>query len=62
MDEHDLTIGHIIEVDRAPELMWDEDNTRPEHRTCNYRAGAVYGNRKRGRAAAAAPTSRQWVR
>lgn len=56
----DLTIGHIIEVDRAPELMWDEDNHKPEHRRCNLSAGAVYGNRKRGRTRTAPVTSRDW--
>lgn len=61
MSAADLTIGHIIEVDRAPELMWDEENHRPEHRHCNYSAGATYGNRKRGQAQPS-PTSRRWVR
>lgn len=57
----DLTIGHVIGVDEAPHLMWEPDNLRPEHRRCNFSAGATYGNRKRG-ASAPAPTSRQWVR
>ena len=67
MSAADLSVGHIIEVDRAPELMWDEENLRPEHarRTAhcvgNYSAGATYGNRKRG-ARQPAPVSRQWVR
>lgn len=55
------TIGHVIEVDRAPELMWDEENHQPEHATCNFSAGAAYGNRKRGQAQPS-PTSRRWVR
>lgn len=55
------TIGHIIEVDRAPELMWAPENLRHEHARCNFAAGARYGNRKRG-ASAPAPTSRRWVR
>ena len=56
----DLTIGHIIEVDVAPELMWDDENIAPEHSRCNYAAGARYGNRKRRRAAPPPVTSRQW--
>ena len=56
------TIGHVIEVDLAPELMWDPENHRLEHADCNFRAGAVYGNRKRGRATQVSPTSRAWVR
>ena len=56
----DLTIGHLIEVDVAPHLMWDDDNIRPEHRRCNFAAGAAYGNRKRGRGRARPATSRVW--
>ena len=55
----DLTIGHLIEVDIAPQLMWDDDNIRPEHRRCNFSAGARYGNRKRSRRRIPA-TSRDW--
>ena len=54
------TIGHIIEVDIAPELMWEPSNHRPEHQHCNFAAGARYGNRKRRRQRPAAPTSRDW--
>ena len=56
------TIGHVIEVDVAPELMWEPTNHAIEHARCNYRAGAVYGNRKRGRVRTAptSPTSRDW--
>lgn len=57
----DWTIGHVIEIDRAPELMWERENHRHEHARCNFSAGATYGNRKRG-AAMPSPTSRQWVR
>ena len=54
------TIGHVIEVDLAPELMWDPENHRLEHADCNFRAGAVYGNRKRGRGGSQRVTSRAW--
>lgn len=53
------TIGHIIEADAAPELMWDPQNTAPEHARCNFAAGARYTNRKRSRRRPA-PTSRDW--
>ena len=53
--------GHIIERDLAPELAHDPENWAPECRPCSDRSGAVYGNRKRGRAAPP-PTSRRWVR
>lgn len=55
-------VGHVIERDRAPELMADPENWRPECRPCSDRSGAIYGNRKRGRAFAVSPTSRRWVR
>ncbi len=54
------TIGHVIEVDIAPELMWDPSNHRHEHARCNAAAGARYGNRKRRRVRPTAPTSRDW--
>lgn len=56
------TIGHIIEVDVAPELMWESTNHRIEHARCNFSAGARYGNRKRGRSRGVptSPTSRDW--
>lgn len=53
------TIGHIIEADVAPELMWHPDNLAPEHARCNYSAGARYGNRKRRRRLPSY-TSRTW--
>jgi 5-methylcytosine-specific restriction endonuclease McrA len=40
------TIGHIIEVDRAPHLIYDRDNVRLEHARCNYKAGGRYGRAK----------------
>jgi 5-methylcytosine-specific restriction endonuclease McrA len=58
-DEMAWTIGHIIEVDLAPHLMWDEDNHCIEHARCNFAAGAAYGNRKRGRRPSRS-TSRDW--
>lgn len=42
-------IGHTINVDIAPELMWVHELHRIEHSRCNRAAGARYGNRKRGR-------------
>ena len=54
-------IGHTIEVDRAPELMWDSALHRIEHSRCNRAAGAAYGNHKRGaRRRRFPPTSRDW--
>ena len=54
------TIGHVIEVDIAPELMWEPSNHRHEHAACNYAAGARYGNRKRHWVRPTSPTSRDW--
>ena len=52
------TIGHIVEVDLAPELMWEPSNHCIEHARCNYAAGARYVNRKRS--AGRRVTSREW--
>lgn len=52
------TTGHVVEVDYGGSLT-DPDNLRPEHHHCNSRAGAIYGNRKRGQAQRL-KTSRTW--
>ncbi len=52
------TTGHVIELDRGGDLT-DPDNLRPEHHRCNSRAGAIYGNRKRGQLRRL-KTSRTW--
>ncbi len=43
-----LDVGHIVERDRDRRCMYAPIDTRPEHALCNRKAGAVYGNRKRG--------------
>jgi hypothetical protein len=61
-----LDVGHIVESDRDLRCMWAPVDTQPEHVLCNRRAGARYGNRKRGRlrrlraAGAVLRTSRSW--
>lgn len=64
------TIGHIIEIDRAPHLIYDRSNVRLEHWICNIRAGGKYGRNKqlrnprppkRNQPSRRTPkTSRQW--
>lgn len=41
-------VDHIVPRDVAPHLTDDPTNWAVAHRYCNRRAGAVYGNRKRG--------------
>jgi hypothetical protein len=43
-----LDVGHIIEQDRDSRKLYAPNETRPEHARCNRKAGAAYGNRKRG--------------
>ena len=52
------TVGHLIDADIAPHLEHEPSNWAPEHPRCNYRAGAIAGNRKRRRTRPA--TSRDW--
>ena len=62
-----LDAGHIVGVHEARAMGWTDleicalSNSRPEHRRCNRTAGAVYGNRVRGRQPRPNPlTSRAW--
>ena len=60
-DESQMVAGHLIERDVAPWLMDDPANQAVECKPCSDRSGAIYGNRKRGRARAQAKvTSRDW--
>lgn len=54
-------VGHVVEVDRHPDGMWDLELLRIEHSYCNRSAGAAYANRKRRRRPRRIPpTSRRW--
>jgi hypothetical protein len=59
-----LDVGHIVEKDITRKRLYAPIETRPEHAICNRKAGAAYGNRKRGRIkrlrAQALRTSRDW--
>jgi hypothetical protein len=43
-----LDVDHILGRDIDPRQCWAPVDTRPTHSRCNRRAGAAYGNRKRG--------------
>lgn len=53
-------LGHVVEIDRDPEGMWDPSLIRIEHAHCNRAAGARYSNRKRAGRRRIPPTSREW--
>ncbi len=56
-------VGHLIEVDRDPNVAYDPEMHAVEHAYCNRAAGARYGNRKRAGRRRADPrrwTSRDW--
>jgi len=60
-----LDVGHKLGRDLDPRTVWAPVDTQPEHAYCNRRAGAIYGNVKRGwrrRVARASVlrTSRRW--
>ena len=49
-----LHVGHLVGRDVARRMGWSDErinmlqNTMPEHARCSEKAGAAYGNRKRG--------------
>lgn len=58
-------VDHIVPQDVAPHLALVETNWAPAHRRCNRKAGAEYGNAKRGghvyrRPERIPPPSREW--
>jgi len=44
-----LDVGHKVEADLDKRKWYAPIDTQPEHARCNRKAGAQYGNRKRGR-------------
>ncbi len=55
------TVGHLVDAAVAPHLELEPSNWAPECARCNYRAGAIAGNRRRGRSRITRPvTSREW--
>lgn len=59
-DSRCASVDHVIEVDKAPHLMYERSNTRLACFGCNSSRGATYGNHKRNNKTPPPTHSRDW--